>query len=53
MIKIHYGKDQHGLHEKDVDHQDKQNFDTVMRIINASSLLDKFLMQLEQNITLK
>lgn len=41
MIPIVFGKDQHGLRERDVNHRDKQNFDAVMHIIQASYLLDK------------
>jgi len=37
---MNFEKDQHGLREKDVDHRDKQNFDTVLRIMKAVSFLD-------------
>ncbi len=32
MLMTTYGKDIHGLREKDVDHKDKQNFDAVINI---------------------
>lgn len=31
-----YGKDQHGLRERDLNHKDKQNFDAVLRITSQS-----------------
>ena len=34
------GREKHGLRCKDLNHQDKQNFDAVENIINASHLLD-------------
>jgi len=37
---MNFENDQHGLQDKDVDHQDKQNFDAILRIIKAASLLD-------------
>ena len=40
MIQIALGKDQHSLRERDVNHKDKQNFDAVLHIIQASHLLD-------------
>ena len=42
MLVNLYGKDQHGLRGIDLDHQDRQNFDAVTHIINASHLLDDF-----------
>ena len=39
MVKFTYGKDQHGLQERDVDCKDKQNYDAVLRIIRSSKLL--------------
>lgn len=39
-IQTKYQKDQHGLREQDLNHQDKQNYDAVLRIVNASHLLD-------------
>ena len=39
-IQTKYQKDQHGLRERDLNHQDKQNYDAVLRIVNASHLLD-------------
>lgn len=35
-----YGKDQHGLRNRDLNHSDKQNFAAVQHIIKASTLLD-------------
>ena len=35
-----YGKEQHFLRERDLNHKDKQNFDAVLHIIHASRLLD-------------
>ncbi len=40
MIQHIFGKDQHGLTERDVNHKDKQNFDAVLHIIRASHLLE-------------
>lgn len=39
-IQTKYQKDQHGLRERDLNHQDKQNYNAVLRIVNASHLLD-------------
>ena len=39
-IQTKYHKDQHGLRERDLNHQDKQNYDAVLRIVNVSHLLD-------------
>ena len=33
-----YNKDQHGLHQKDLDHKDRQNYDAVVRIVNQSTI---------------
>jgi len=33
-------KYQHGLRERDLNHQDKQNYDAVLTIVNVSHLLD-------------
>jgi hypothetical protein len=41
MMQMAFGKDEHGLREKDVNHKDKQNFEAVLRIISASHLVDK------------
>ena len=38
LVKL-FGKDQHGLRSRDLDHRDKQNFDAVEHIIKASNLL--------------
>lgn len=38
MIQVAFGKDQHGLRERDIDHKDKQNFNAVLNIIRASPL---------------
>jgi len=37
---MNFEKYQHGLQKKDLHHQDKQNFDAILRIIKAASLLD-------------
>ena len=42
MVVNLYGKDRHGLRGRDLDHQDRQNFDAVTHIINALHLLDDF-----------
>ena len=36
MLQVSFGKDEHGLRERDIDHKDRQNFNAVMR---ASPLL--------------
>ena len=41
MLQQAFGKDQHGLRERDLDHKDKQNFNAVLNIIRASPLLDE------------
>ena len=41
LLKATLGKDQHCLREKDIDHKDRQNYDAVLHIVNASHLLDK------------
>ena len=41
MLRGRYGKDQHFLREKDVNHKDRQNYDAVLHIINAAHLLAK------------
>jgi len=40
MIRMAYGKDEHNLRERDVNHKDKQNFDAVLHIMNSSHLLE-------------
>ena len=40
MIVNLYGKVQHGLRVRDLDHRDKQNFDAVKHIIKACHLLE-------------
>ena len=40
MLQLLFGKDQHGLRERDVNHKDKQNFDAVLHIISGSHLLE-------------
>ena len=40
ILMATYGKDIHGLREKDVDHKDKQNFDAVINIVKAAHLLE-------------
>ena len=44
LLQATYHKDQHNLRYKDLDHQDRQNFEAVNRIIspNVLSLLDSF-----------
>lgn len=39
MLQVSFGKDEHGLRERDIDHKDKQNFNAVLNIIRASPLL--------------
>jgi len=39
-LRLTLQKDQHGLHQKDIDHKDKQNFQAVVNITNAGHLLD-------------
>ena len=39
MLQMSFGKDEHGLREKDIDHKDKQNYNAVLHIIRASHLL--------------
>ena len=39
QLRIKYGKEQHFLREKDLNHHDRQNFDAVLHIINACPLL--------------
>ena len=39
MIQMSFGKDEHGLREKDIDYKDKQNYNAVLNIIRASHLL--------------
>ena len=40
FVQFTYGKDQHGLRERDVDHKDKQNYDACLHIMRASQYLD-------------
>ena len=40
-LQTTFSKDQHGLRDKDISHKDRQNFDAVLHIVNASHLLDK------------
>ena len=39
QLRAKYGKEQHFLREKDLNHHDRQNFDAVLHIINACPLL--------------
>lgn len=39
-LQVSFGKDEHGLREKDINHKDKQNFNAVLNIIRASPLLN-------------
>ena len=41
MIQLAFGKEQHALRERDVNPRDKQNFDAVLHLLQASHLLDK------------
>uniref|UniRef100_A0A1X7U626 Uncharacterized protein n=1 Tax=Amphimedon queenslandica TaxID=400682 RepID=A0A1X7U626_AMPQE len=36
-----YGKERHGIREKDLDHRDKQNYESVENLMRASHLLTK------------
>ena len=38
-VQFTYGKDKHGLRERDLDYKDKQNYDAVLHIIRVSGLL--------------
>ena len=40
-VQITFGKDIHGLREKDLNHKEKQNFDVVLNIIKVASVLKK------------
>ena len=40
IVQFTYGKDQHGLRERDLDYKDKQNYDAVLHMIRASELLN-------------
>ena len=44
LLQSTYGKDQHGLRERDLNSKDKQNFEAVLRITSQSvkKLLEKF-----------
>jgi len=50
LITLHssFRKEQHYLHLKDLDHQDKQNFEAVTRLTSSNiiSFLDEFQMLL-------
>ena len=58
MLQASFGKDEHGLRERDISHKDKQNFNAVLNIIRASPLLDnipdakatKYFINLIQNV---
>ena len=39
MLVEMFGKERHGLRERDLNHKDKQNFDAVLHMIRASHLL--------------
>ena len=41
LVYLH-DKDQHELRARDLDHQDRQNVDAVIHIINASNLLHDY-----------
>ena len=48
QLHAKYGKEQHFLREKDLNHHDRQNFDAVLHIINARLLLKKTFLVLMQ-----
>lgn len=39
MVRIAFGKDKHNLRERDINHKDKQNFESVLHIMNSAHLL--------------
>ena len=39
LVRTAYGKDQHNLRERDINHKDKQNFDSVLHIMHSAHLL--------------
>ena len=41
LVQVSFGKDQHGLRERDLDHKDKQNYSAVLNIIRAAPLLQE------------
>ena len=41
ILQTMFGKDVHGLRERDIDHKDKQNFDAVLHIVRALPFLDQ------------
>ena len=41
ILQTMFGKDVHGLRERDIDHKDKQNFDAVLHIVQALPFLDQ------------
>ena len=43
LVTLHtkFGKEEHFLRERYINHKDRQNFDAVMHIINAAHLLDR------------
>ena len=53
LVQTTFNKEQHNLRFKDLNHNNRQNFEAVNRIINTNvlSLLDHFLMQKEQSVT--
>ena len=40
-VKLTFQKDKHELHQRDVDHKDKQNFQSVIHITSAGYLLSE------------
>ena len=40
MVKIAFGKDQHNLRERNINHYDKKNFDSVLHIMGSAQLLN-------------
>ena len=40
MLQVSFGKDEHGVRERDINHKDKQNCIAVLNVIRASPLLD-------------
>ena len=40
IIKMSCGKEIHGMRDRDINHKDKQNFNAVLHLVKAASLLD-------------
>ena len=39
MLQAKFGKDKHGLRERDINHKDRQNYDAVLRMTSESVLM--------------